>query len=245
MRVLLLAAGFGTRLNEIGQTTPKGLLKFAGTTIFDKTLNDLIKTSNISEIGVVTNQRFYTQYLDHIYKTYPDKKILVLNDEVNEPEKRKGALGDLLFSIDKLNWEDADLFVLPSDTYYSFEMNDFLGFYERHKGSFVTIVRKFEDLDEIKNKLGCATMDGEKIIDFVEKPNNPSTPYAAIPFYIYPKELLPLIKVYQEDGGNMDTPGSIIPWLISRGIPIYAYIVDGKTIDIGTPEDFARLQQIS
>ena len=242
MNALILAGGFGTRLGKVGETIPKGLISNGHHSLFEKVINDLLTLNDVEKIAVITNARFFSQYKEFIDRHFKDK-IVLLNNNVAHPDGRNGALGDILFSLDKLGWWWNDLFVLVSDTYYQFDFADEIEVFKKHK-SFTTVVRKFADVTQIENRLGCAVMKGEQIIDFVEKPKKAPSPFAAIPFYIYPKTILPKLKEYKRLGGNMDAPGSFIPYLIKKSIPVFALETTAPTIDVGTVDDIVRLQKI-
>ncbi len=78
LKTLILAAGFGTRLGELGQKTAKGLFPNAqGKSIFDLLIKNLQEQSEIDEIAVVTNNRFYEQYKTAA-KKFPNLNIKIM-----------------------------------------------------------------------------------------------------------------------------------------------------------------------
>lgn len=241
MRALFLAGGFGTRLGTFGEQTPKGLIQMGQTTILGKILVDVMHlTDAVSDIAVVTNGRFQETYGRWLLDKGYAERVKFLSDGVMEPDKRLGAIGDLRLALDTFSWYDQDLLVLPSDTTYEFPLKEFVEFSKR-QGTFATVVRRMEPA-QIAGRLGCAVLDAGYIVEFVEKPANPPSPYAAIPFYFYPKSVLARLGEYQQSGGNMDAPGSIIPWLLAQGVRVAAYETMGVTLDVGTMDDVARLQ---
>jgi len=238
-KALILAGGFGIRLKRMSENLPKGLIPCGETTIIGRIIKDLQQTPGVHKTGLISNDKFYHQYQAWLKKEGLDSKIKLINNEVKLPEKRLGAIGDLLLALDTLSWWNNHILVLPSDTLYSFRVNDLLRFFFKHQG-MVTVVRKFKDKSEIANRLGCAILQGKRIVKFVEKPTNPPSFYGAIPFYVYPVNILPMIRKYQEEDQSLDTPGAIIPWLIRKEVPVYAFITDQPTLDIGKPEDLTK-----
>ncbi|MBI3619743.1 NTP transferase domain-containing protein [Candidatus Roizmanbacteria bacterium] len=243
MNALILAGGFGTRLGVSGKTTPKGLLTHGKTALLEYILEELKRTNSIRKIALVTNARFYSVYKKWLQLFYPSLDVNVVNDGVSQPDKRKGALGDFVFSTTRLRWQGSDLLVTPSDTYFQFSFQKLIFFYEKRK-AFTTVVRRFNDVSEIENRLGCAVVKHDNIVEFIEKPKKAISHYAAIPFYIYPTNFVNRVKEYQKTGGNMDTPGSVIPWLLQKNIQVFAFQTTSTTLDVGTETDIRKLQQL-
>ena len=239
MKALILAAGFSTRLKPLTNNFPKGLLQIKGQEIIDYLLTDLTQTPNIDNIALITNTICFSHYHKFISSNYP--QIEIIDNQVRDETKRLGAIGDLQFALDKLDWQD-DLLVLPSDTLVSIKIKDLLNFYKINHG-FINVARDCHDINQIRSKLGCVHFAGNKLTGFEEKPLEPKSTFASVPIYIYPKKILGLIKKYIETGQNLDSPGAIIPWLI-RQTPSFVYkITDGYYFDIGTKEMLEKLNQ--
>jgi len=238
MNILILAAGFGTRLKEYGEQTPKGLIPTANGTLMGHVIDECLALD--FPIALVTNNRFFPVYTDWLAKSYLSANVQVLNDGANIPEKRLGALGDIDHSINELSWQNDDLLVVPSDTFFEFSLSEFVCF-AQEENLFATVVRDMGDKKLIANRLGCPTVQYERIVSFVEKPAEPPTTFAAIPFYYYPKHVLAMLPEYRSSGGNMDAPGSIIPWLLSKQVGVAAFQISSSTLDVGTPADIETL----
>jgi len=237
--ILVLAAGFGTRLGSLSQKLPKGLITFKGQTLLGRMLTDAYTLPHQNPIAIITNnyhRQYYREWLSH---NDIAGRVKLITNGVDSISQSRGAIGDMAFALDHLLWWDQDLLVLPSDTYYNFSLIDLLKLSWQYQ-TFCTVVRQVSK-EVIKNRLGCAVMSGEAIIDFIEKPDFPPSSYAAIPFYYYPKTLLPYIKKYLKTDNNHDAPGSIIPWFITQGLKIHTLKVTSQTLDVGTLEDINTL----
>ncbi len=243
MKAIILAAGYGTRLGEFGEETPKGLITGSdGKTLLDRVLAEIFSLHEFptaENVLVVSNNRFFDQYQDFLQKNYP--AVELLNDGSSTPEERLGALGDLALALNSKNWWNDDLLVLPSDTYFEFKLSQLVRL-AKEKPGLVTIVRDLKDKSLIENRLGCAVLRGTEIAEFVEKPTEAPSSYAAIPFYFYNADIVPKIKDYIAAGGSTDTPGSIIPWFLQEGISVHALKIDSETLDVGTLPDVEKLQ---
>ena len=64
MKVIILAAGYGTRLYPLTKDMPKALLKVAGRTILEHILNRVEEVPDIDKIFIVTNEKFYKSLLE-------------------------------------------------------------------------------------------------------------------------------------------------------------------------------------
>jgi len=257
LNVLFLAAGFGTRLGETGKKTAKGLFKNGvGQTIIDLLIKDLKQFSFIKDYALVTNNHFYQQYQNHRDQNYPTLNLKIINDGANNPENRLGAIADLILALNTLNWWDKNVLVLPSDTTANSILPKFIKFSQQHPNSFNTVL-KVTTKEKIKNKRGCGIIDQHNCMtDFVEKPSDPPSNLASVPFYVYSQKSLKLLKKYkvnrearegtlgyQQSNKNMDAPGNIIPWLLENNFPVHVYITEEKTIDIGSLEELKKFQK--
>ncbi|MDH5533915.1 MAG: sugar phosphate nucleotidyltransferase [Candidatus Pacebacteria bacterium] len=242
MNVLILAAGFSTRLKPLTNNFPKGLLKIKGEEIILGILKKITNVRDFQDFTLVTNKVCYHHFSRFLDSLASEKKIEVINNGVSDEKNRLGAIGDLILALESIGM-DEDLLVLPSDTLVSLDFEKLLHFYNNHHG-FINVVFDAGDKEIIREKLGCAELDGDKLVSFEEKPKEPKSTFQSVPIYIYPKEVLPLIIEYATDPkNNLDSPGAIVPYLIGK-VPTFAYqIKDGYYHDVGTLEVFEKLNK--
>lgn len=241
MKCILLAAGYATRLYPLTKDKPKSLLDVAGKTILEHILQKVERVSEIDEIVIVTNDRFYQLFQDWVKQYVSSKTIKVLNDYTTNNDNRLGAVADIQYVIAEEHIND-DVLVMAGDNLFDFELADFVSFFHQRHADCIT-VHELEDLDALR-RTGVATVDSQgKVLHFEEKPQVPRSNLAVPPFYIYKKESLPLFRQYLEEGNNPDAPGHFIPWLITRTV-VYAYSFSGHRYDVGTHDSYREVQEI-
>jgi glucose-1-phosphate thymidylyltransferase len=245
---IILAGGFGKRTEGVLNHLPKTLIVTSdGKTILDHLIEDLKQNGLLKNISIVTNGKYYGVIANHIKKIYPTFNIQIINNWTQTAEDKLGALGDLMFTLKKIKNKTGPFLVLSSDTNYwkSFSIKNFLDFFDKNKnGSFVTVVRDVKDPKIIKNRFGCAVLNSKnEFVEFIEKPSDPPSTYASIPFYIYEKEHIALLKKYAESGNNLDSPGNVLSYFLKNKIKIKAFVVKSDIIDAGTPEDIERARK--
>lgn len=241
MKCILLAAGYATRLYPLTKDKPKSLLEVGGITILEHILKKIEKVESIDYIYIVSNDRFYSQFIQWIDGYSSPKKIKVLNDFTTSNENRLGAIADIKFTIDKENIED-DILVMAGDNLFDFELKDFEEYYRKINHDCIT-VHELNNTDDLR-RTGVAEVDQySKVISFEEKPKEPKSKLAVPPFYIYKKSTLSLFDKYISEGNNADAPGSFVPWLIKHK-DVYAYKFEGMRYDIGTLESYEAVKKL-
>jgi glucose-1-phosphate thymidylyltransferase len=244
MKVVILAAGYATRLYPLTLTQPKPLLPVAGKPMIEHVLDNLAAIDGLDRIYVVTNSKFAThfqQWADHYHVTKSRLDFTVVNDGSTDDSNKLGAIGDLHLVLTRQKLDD-DLIVVAGDNLFSESLADF-GRFCREKQAPVLAVYDVGDLEQIK-KYNSITLDPEgRITFFEEKPKKPVSTLTGIALYFYPKAALPYISQYISEGNNPDQPGRLIQWLYPR-LPVYTWKVPGLWYDIGSKETLEEANRI-
>lgn len=233
MKALILAGGYGTRLASVAKNTPKPLLTISGKALIDFAVEKLKPVAGLSEIVVVTNNKFYENFLQWA-KTHTGVKIRVINDGTNTNEERLGSVGDINYVWDKEIAAD-DWLVIGGDNLFDQALEGFMSF-ARSKTPAMTI--GLYDIGDIKSavKFGVCALDQKgKVISFQEKPLHPASSWIAMCLYYFPKETLVYIEEYHKGSNALDAAGSYIKWL-SEKKNVYGFQFSGKWYDIGSIE---------
>lgn len=241
MKCILLCAGYATRLFPLTENFPKALLEVGGKAIIDYTLEKVNEINEIDEIYLVTNAKYAPHFESWAEEKNNIKPIKVFNDGTTSNDDRLGAIGDIQFVIEKVGIDD-DILVLATDNLFNFKLSDFNEFYKEKKSPCVC-VRKEEDINLLK-RIGVASLDEKmRILNFEEKPANPKSNFGVYAEYIYPRNVVPMIKQYLDEGNSCDAPGNLVAYLYKQ-MPMYAYTFEGPCYDIGTHEALAEVNKI-
>jgi glucose-1-phosphate thymidylyltransferase len=244
MKVIILAAGYATRLYPLTLTRPKPLLPVAGKPMVEYVLDNLAPIGGLDRIYVVTNAKFAEQF-QQWSADYRDSKaklnFTIVNDGSTDDTNKLGAIGDIHFVL-KTQEVDDDVIVVAGDNLFS-EKLDAFGRFCREKNAPVVAVYDVKDLEQVKKYNAITLADDGHITFFEEKPKNPTNTLSAIALYYYPRATLPLIKQYVAEGNNPDQPGRLIQWLYPR-VPVYTWTVPGLWYDIGSKETLQEANRI-
>jgi len=244
MKVIILAAGYATRLYPLTLTQPKPLLPVAGKPMVEHVLDNLAPIDGIDRVYVVANAKFaghFQKWSDHYRATKSKFAFTVVNDGSTDDTNKLGAIGDIHFVLKAQNVDD-DLIVVAGDNLFSEQLGDF-GKFCRGKKAPVLALYDTGNLEEIKKYNSISTDDSGRITFFEEKPKHPTSTLTGIALYFYPKSTIPLIKQYIAEGNNPDQPGRLVQWLYPR-TAVYTWRVPGLWFDIGSKETLEEANQI-
>jgi glucose-1-phosphate thymidylyltransferase len=244
MKVIILAAGYATRLYPLTLTQPKPLLPVAGKPMIEFVLDNLAPIGGLDRIYVVTNAKFashFQKWADAYRASKHKLDFTIVNDGSTDDSNKLGAIGDLYLVVTREKVDD-DIIVVAGDNLFSEVLSDF-GRFCREKNAPVLAVYDVKDLEQIKKYNAITLAQDGRITFFEEKPKNPTSTVTGIALYFYPRNTLPLLKQYIAEGNNPDQPGRLIQWLYSR-IPVYTWMVPGLWYDIGSKETLDEANRI-
>ena len=240
MKSLILAAGYGTRLSPLTETTPKPLLDVSGKPMLEYILKAIENTPDIEDIYVVVNEKFYKKFEEWSRNYKSGKSIKLINNGTTDDSNKLGAVRDIELVIEKEKIV-SDLLVIAGDNIFDFHLNKFCDFFKEKK-SFCVGLFKISDLSLI-SRYSNVKLDEEKIItDFVEKPSKALSNLIAICLYIFPRKGLDLIGRYIKEGNNPDAPGYFIQWLVKKET-VYGCEFNGKWLDIGDINSYNKAKE--
>jgi glucose-1-phosphate thymidylyltransferase len=238
MDAIILAGGYATRLQPLTLNVSKPLLPVAGYAIIDHVLDRLEEVEEVDRAYVVTNEKFYSSYLDWLKNQNRRFAVIPVNDGTTDNENRLGAVGDIRYAIEFGAIGD-DVIIIGGDNLFDFDLRTFVRFQREHDrpalGCYDVGRRELVSLySEVR-------LEGDRVVAFVEKPAEPSGTLIGILCYIFRSGDFDLLTRYLDDGNDADKAGSFIQWLVSR-TEVVGYGFGGRWIDIGTKEELDRAE---
>ncbi|WP_137289767.1 sugar phosphate nucleotidyltransferase [Natronorubrum halophilum] len=233
MKAVVLAGGYATRMWPITKHRPKMFLPIGESTVVDRIFAELEGDERIDEVYVSTNERFAPDFEAHLADSEFEKPQLSI-EETSEEEDKFGVVGALAQLIDRENVDD-DLLVIAGDNLMSFDVPEFLDYFERQNAP--TLAAYDVGSREKAKSYGLVELEDDRVVDFQEKPDDPRSTLVSIACYAFPADSLSLLPTYLEEGNNPDEPGWFVQWLQNHE-PTYAYSFEGAWFDIGTPESY-------
>lgn len=222
----MLAGGLGTRLRPITDSTPKCLVPIVGRPLIDYWF-DALAAAGVRDVLVNTHHlpdpvRQYIAWrnaggLFHVAETF-------------EPELL-GSAGTIAANRAFADGAD-DIVVIYADNLSTINLADGLAFHRAHDDPFTMMLFRADN----PKACGIAELDSTgRVVDFVEKPDDPKSDLANAGVYILSAD------AYREiaDMGAFDFGFDVLPKFVGRmrGMPI-----EGFHLDVGTHDALVRAE---
>ena len=244
MNVLILAAGYATRLYPLTLKKAKPLLDVAGKPMLAWVVDNLRGVAGIETIYIVTNAKFsgdFETWAKNYQQANPEFRFRIVNDGSTADENKLGAIGDINLVLTRENIAGSDLLVIAGDNLFLEPLTQFINYAKKTEATVG--VHQVTDAEAIK-KYGVVTIDADGVItSFEEKPKEPKSDLAAIALYFYSKNVLSLFTTYVAAGNNPDQPGLFLQWLYRRK-PVKTFRITGQWLDIGSKETLEEANRL-
>jgi glucose-1-phosphate thymidylyltransferase len=239
MKAIILAAGYATRLYPLTLTEPKSLLSIDGKYIIDYIVDEINTIKSIDMIYVISNHKFIDKFRAWVKHIQSDIPIKVLDDGSIDENDKLGAIGDIQFAL-KHEHINEDVLILVGDNLFTYKLKDAYDYFKNVNDNCVA-GKELDDKESLKRFAVAQVDDDNRIVNLVEKPQEPPSNIAVYGTYFYKKETLELFDIYISRDNANDAPGYFLQWLYKL-TNVYLYRFDGECYDIGT---HAALEKIS
>jgi glucose-1-phosphate thymidylyltransferase len=232
--VILLAAGYATRLFPLTRDRSKALLPLGEGVILDEVLKSVDSVPDVRKRLLVTNHRFAEQF--RRWQRAQRTDVQIVDDGTETPETRLGAIRDLELARTQ-GAAEGDLLVVGTDNLFSWPLRGFIVKAQRHR-PHASIALWEAPSKESARPFGVVSLDGtSRITAFVEKSPNPPSTAVALAVYYFPEAMCGMIQQFITGGGNTDAPGYFLEWLVQRA-RVYGVMMRGTWYDIGTRQTY-------
>ncbi|MEK6797143.1 MAG: sugar phosphate nucleotidyltransferase [Spirochaetota bacterium] len=167
MKVIIPAAGMGSRLRPHTITKPKPLLPVAGARMIDLIMAEILTLPNVDEVIFIIGH-LGDMIRDYIARTYPSLKTSFVIQAESQ------GLGHAISLTRDHVRKDDEILIILSDTIF--------------KGDLASVIAKkinslgVYEVDD-PSRFGVAVMDGERVKALIEKPSEPVSRLALVGIY--------------------------------------------------------------
>ena len=242
IKTIILCAGFATRLYPLTLDRPKPLLPIAGKPIIEHILDKVEDISEIDEIFIVTNQKFFNNFRDWRKKNSFSKPIKIINDRILSDDDKLGAVGDIDFVVKEEKLYHDDVMVIAGDNLFDFDLKKLLDFFNEKKASVIALY-DVKDKNLMKGKYGVVILDRDnKVIDLEEKPQDPKSTLASTACYVLSKDSIAVLEECFEKHQKLDNLGEFMKLLAKKG-NLYGLTFTGKWFDVGDKDQLKKADE--
>ncbi|MFH1637269.1 MAG: sugar phosphate nucleotidyltransferase [Candidatus Woesearchaeota archaeon] len=220
-KALLLAGGKGTRFKPITDEIPKPMIPLQGKPILQHTI-ELLRKYNVTEIYLSVGYK-----ADKIKEYFGDGSKFGVRITYIEEDKPLGTGGPLRLAKPYLT----ETFVMcNADELKDIDLIDMFIFHRENNAKVTIALTTVDD----PSAYGVAKLQGNKIIEFLEKPKNPPSNLINAGLYIIEPDVVSLVP----EGHSM-VEKDIFPKIAKDG-RLYGYSFTGQWFDTGNMDRYAK-----
>lgn len=233
MKALILSAGEGTRMRPLTLTKPKTMLPVAGKPIIQYNI-EALRDCGIKDILLVVG------YKKEIVKEYfGDGSEFKVNISYVTQENLDGTANAISYGKDFI---DDSLIVLNGDIILDSEIiGEIIESYNESKPDTLMVIKEAED----PSAFGVVELDGDNIINIIEKPKKEEAPSNLINtgIYIFNKDIFDKIdKTEVSPRGEYEITDSLELQIKDNKI-IKSHKTDKDWMDIGRPWELIEINE--
>ena len=226
MRAILLAAGLGTRLRPLTDTTPKCLVPINGKPLLDIWCESLL---HAGVTRLLINLHYKSEQVQkHISKSKFAKSV----ETIFEPQLL-GTAGTL--NANKQFFDNQDGILLHADNYCEANIKQLISAHTNRPSKCDLTMLAFRT--QTPQTCGILEVDEQNILkQMYEKSHDDHGNLANAAFYILSKKLIAELR------DETDFSNEVIPKYFGKALVVET---SETFIDIGTPETYAHAQQVA
>lgn len=233
MKGIVLAGGLGSRLFPLTKITNKHLLPVYNKPMIYYPIRTLIN-AGIEDIMIVTGGNFAGHFLQ-LLGNGKEFGLKHLNFAYQEGE---GGIADALSLVEHFA-DDEPICVVLGDNIIENNIRQAKEDYEKQGTGAKILLKKVHD----PQRFGVPEIDGEKVLNIVEKPQNPKSDFAVIGIYFFDNTVFKIIKTLKpSERGELEIT-DVNNHYINRGEMTWNEL-EGWWTDAGTFESLLKASNL-
>jgi NDP-sugar pyrophosphorylase family protein len=227
---MILAAGRGTRLGQLGRQIPKALVDVGGRPLLARQLDYLAAEG---AMRIVINAHHLAEQIVEFVAAWP--RPTGVEVEVNVEPELLGTAGGVRAALTRFDPSEP-LVVIHADTIVHAPLSALVS---SHVSASADATIAVNWLDDTHGK-GVVELDNDgRIVSFIEKPADARPGLANAGVYVVQPKLIELVP----EGSFCDFALELFPAALAVGLHLCGQAIDALAHDVGTPESLAHAQR--
>jgi NDP-sugar pyrophosphorylase family protein len=218
IKVLILAGGKPVFFESEKKSLPKTMVKIAGKPLLEQTLRRL-KAAKLAEIFISVGEGGSS-----IQEYFGDGSALGLHITYIEQKGKVNGTAQPLKQAEKF-MDSSDFLLLYGDVLSDIDYNDLVEFHRQQKSSICTMALTST---EAVDMWGLARLQGNRVVEFEEKPKSPKTSSRLINAGVYVMEA----AIFKYITGEVNKLESEVFPRLAEESKLYGYPYEGLWLDI-------------
>jgi glucose-1-phosphate thymidylyltransferase len=229
MKGVILAGGSGTRLHPLTRITNKHLLPLYDRPMVTYAVEALVQ-AGIDELMLVTGGTHAGEF----FRLLGNGHEYGIDRLAYGYQEQAGGIAEALGLAERFVGGDKSC-VLLADNVFEHSLRPIVENFERQERG-ARIVLSHVEQDEHLRHLGVASMDGERVVQIVEKPLTPPSKFAVTGVYFYDAQVWGVLPTLEPSGRGELEITDVNNWYVENG-EMQADVVDGFWGDAGESID--------
>ena len=227
---MVLAAGFGTRLQPLTRVLPKPMFPVLGRPLLSH-IFDLLLSANITETAVNIHH-----LPECIVNYFNNERSLQLNLHFSREERILGTAGGIKKMQSFL--KDDPFILINSDIITDIDLNQVIDFHEQNNSKLTLVVRRDNSVEQYDPIEICE--DG-RIVHFIGASSKNLPENTAQVMFTGIQVIDPEIFERIPSGQFYGTTEDVFPKMVEDGLPVYGYLHKGYWKDMGNRENYLQV----
>jgi glucose-1-phosphate thymidylyltransferase len=229
MKGVILAGGSGTRLHPLTRITNKHLLPLYDRPMVTYAVEALVQ-AGIGELMLVTGGTHAGEF----FRLLGNGRAYGIDRLAYAYQEEAGGIADALSLAEHFVNRDKCC-VMLADNIFERSLRPAVENFERQESGGRIVLARVEE-DEHLRHLGVAVMDGDRVVEIVEKPQSPPSRFAVTGIYFYDEQVWDMLPSLEPSARGELEITDVNNWYVGRG-GMEADVLDGFWGDAGESID--------